>query len=228
MLRKSINHLGYLPNFIIYDKKDQFSVIKTIMEDHDFDDIGLIDAKSVHFEISLAKSSGNDPEVFLDQQESQQKQIIGKIYRHYQKTMKGCNAIDFDDILNLTLSLYDKCPEVMESLTERFRYIMVDEYQDTNRIQYKLLRHLTKQHRNLCVVGDDDQSIYGWRGAEVRNIFEFEEDFPEVKFIRLEQNYRSTQNILNCASSLIQKNSGRYGKKLWSKNDMGEKISITG
>ncbi len=125
-----------------------------------------------------------DPEVFLDQQESQQKQIIGKIYRHYQKTMKGCNAIDFDDILNLTLSLYDKCPEVMDSLTERFRYIMVDEYQDTNRIQYKLLRHLTKQHRNLCVVGDDDQSIYGWRGAEVRNIFEFEEDFPEVIFFR--------------------------------------------
>ena len=224
LLRKSINHLGYLPNFIIYDKKDQFSVIKTIMEDHDFDDTGLIDAKSVHFEIGQAKSIGNDPEVFLDQQESQQKQIIGKIYRHYQKTMKGCNAIDFDDILNLTLSLYDKCPEVMDSLTERFRYIMVDEYQDTNRIQYKLLRHLTKQHRNLCVVGDDDQSIYGWRGAEVRNMFEFEEDFPEVKFIRLEQNYRSTQLILQAANQVISENTQRMPKKLWSEKQGGEKL----
>ena len=224
LLRKSINHLGYLPNFIIYDKKDQLSVIKTIMEDHDFDDTGLIDAKSVHFEIGRAKSIGNGPEVFLDQQESQQKQIIGKIYRHYQKTMKGCNAIDFDDILNLTLSLYDKFPEVMDSLTERFRYIMVDEYQDTNRIQYKLLRHLTKQHRNIFVVGDDDQSIYGWRGAEVRNMFEFEEDFPEVKFIHLEQNYRSTQLILQAANQVISENTQRMPKKLWSEKQGGEKL----
>ena len=180
LLRKSIHHLGYRQNFIIYDTRDQYSVIKTIMEDHDIDDSGLIDAKLVHSEISRAKSAGQSPEDFLLQQESLQKQMVGKIFRHYQKTMKGCNVIDFDDILNLTLTLFENHPEVMDSLTERFRYIMVDEYQDTNRIQYKLLQHLTKRNRNLCVVGDDDQSIYGWRGAEVRNIFDFENDFPEV------------------------------------------------
>jgi len=225
MLRKSIHHLGYRPNFIIYDKNDQLSVIKTIiMEDQDFDDTGLIDAKSVHFEISQSKSTGEGPEVFLDQQESQQKQLIGKIYRQYKKTMKGCNAIDFDDILNLTLSLFEKHPEVMDNLTERFRYIMVDEYQDTNRIQYKLLRHLTKQHRNICVVGDDDQSIYGWRGAEVRNIFEFEQDYPEVKYVHLEQNYRSTQIILQAANQVISKNTQRMPKKLWSEKQGGVKL----
>ena len=224
LLRKSIHHLGYRSNFIIYDTRDQFSVIKTIMEDQDFDDSGLIDAKSVHYEISQAKSTGAVPEDFLDQQESQQKQLVGKIFRHYQKTMKGCNAIDFDDILNLTLTLFEKQPEVMDTLTERFRYLMVDEYQDTNRIQYKLLRYLTKRHRNLCVVGDDDQSIYGWRGAEVKNILDFESDFPEVKFIRLEQNYRSTQKILTAANQVISENTQRMPKKLWSEKHDGDKL----
>ena len=224
LLRKSIHHLGYRSNFIIYDTRDQFSVIKTIMEDQDFDDSGLIDAKSVHYEISQAKSTGAVPEDFLDQQESKQKQLVGKIFRHYQKTMKGCNAIDFDDILNLTLTLFEKQPEVMDTLTERFRYLMVDEYQDTNRIQYKLLRYLTKRHRNLCVVGDDDQSIYGWRGAEVKNILDFESDFPEVKFIRLEQNYRSTQKILTAANQVISENTQRMPKKLWSEKHDGDKL----
>lgn len=224
LLRKSIHHLGYRSNFIIYDTRDQFSVIKTIMEDQDFDDSGLIDAKSVHYEISQAKSTGAVPGDFLDQQESQQKQLVGKIFRHYQKTMKGCNAIDFDDILNLTLTLFEKQPEVMDTLTERFRYLMVDEYQDTNRIQYKLLRYLTKRHRNLCVVGDDDQSIYGWRGAEVKNILDFESDFPEVKFIRLEQNYRSTQKILTAANQVISENTQRMPKKLWSEKHDGDKL----
>ncbi|MBC8259010.1 MAG: UvrD-helicase domain-containing protein [SAR324 cluster bacterium] len=224
LLRKSIHHLGYRPNFIIYDKKDQFSVIKTIMEDHNFDDTGLIDAKSVHFEIGQAKSLGYAPEHFLEQQESSQKRILGQVYRIYQQTMKACNAIDFDDILNLTLTLFEKHPEQMGTITERFRYILVDEYQDTNRIQYKLLRHLTKLHRNLCVVGDDDQSIYGWRGAEVKNIFDFEQDFPGVKFIRLEQNYRSTQNILAAANQVISENTQRMPKKLWSAKQGGEKL----
>ena len=224
LLRKSIHHLGYRQNFIIYDTRDQYSVIKTIMEDHDIDDSGLIDAKLVHSEISRAKSAGQSPEDFLLQQESLQKQMVGKIFRHYQKTMKGCNVIDFDDILNLTLTLFENHPEVMDSLTERFRYIMVDEYQDTNRIQYKLLQHLTKRHRNLCVVGDDDQSIYGWRGAEVRNIFDFENDFPEVKLVRLEQNYRSTQNIIAAANQVISENTQRMPKKLWSEKTCGEKL----
>jgi len=224
LLRKSIHHLGYRSNFIIYDTRDQFSVIKTIMEDQDFDDSELIDAKSVHYEICQAKSNGVLPEEFMDQHASQQKQLVGKIFRHYQKTMKGCNAIDFDDILNLTVTLFEEHPEVMDSLTERFRYIMVDEYQDTNHIQYKLLRHLTKRHRNLCVVGDDDQSIYGWRGAEVKNILNFERNYPDVKFIRLEQNYRSTQKILTAANQVISENTQRMPKKLWSEKHVGEKL----
>ena len=224
LLRKSIHHLGYRSNFIIYDTRDQFSVIKTIMEDQDFDDSELIDAKSVHYEICQAKSTGVLPEEFMDQHASQQKQLVGKIFRHYQKTMKGCNAIDFDDILNLTVTLFEEHPDVMDSLTERFRYIMVDEYQDTNHIQYKLLRHLTKRHRNLCVVGDDDQSIYGWRGAEVKNILNFERNYPDVKFIRLEQNYRSTQKILTAANQVISENTQRMPKKLWSEKHVGEKL----
>ena len=224
LLRNSIHHLGYRSNFIIYDTRDQFSVIKTIMEDQDFDDSELIDAKSVHYEICQAKSTGVLPEEFMDQHASQQKQLVGKIFRHYQKTMKGCNAIDFDDILNLTVTLFEEHPEVMDSLTERFRYIMVDEYQDTNHIQYKLLRHLTKRHRNLCVVGDDDQSIYGWRGAEVKNILNFERNYPDVKFIRLEQNYRSTQKILTAANQVISENTQRMPKKLWSEKHVGEKL----
>ena len=224
LLRNSIHHLGYRSNFIIYDTRDQFSVIKTIMEDQDFDDSELIDAKSVHYEICQAKSTGVLPEEFMDQHASQQKQLVGKIFRHYQKTMKGCNAIDFDDILNLTVTLFEEYPEVMDSLTERFRYIMVDEYQDTNHIQYKLLRHLTKRHRNLCVVGDDDQSIYGWRGAEVKNILDFERNYPDVKFIRLEQNYRSTQKILTAANQVISENTQRMPKKLWSEKHVGEKL----
>ena len=224
LLRNSIHHLGYRSNFIIYDTRDQFSVIKTIMEDQDFDDSELIDAKSVHYEICKAKSTGVLPEEFMDQHASQQKQLVGKIFRHYQKTMKGCNAIDFDDILNLTVTLFEEYPEVMDSLTERFRYIMVDEYQDTNHIQYKLLRHLTKRHRNLCVVGDDDQSIYGWRGAEVKNILDFERNYPDVKFIRLEQNYRSTQKILTAANQVISENTQRMPKKLWSEKHVGEKL----
>ena len=224
LLRNSIHHLGYRSNFIIYDTRDQFSVIKTIMEDQDFDDSELIDAKSVHYEICQAKSTGVLPEEFMDQHASQQKQLVGKIFRHYQKTMKGCNAIDFDDILNLTVTLFEEYPEVMDSLTERFRYIMVDEYQDTNHIQYKLLRHLTKRHRNLCVVGDDDQSIYGWRGAEVKNILNFERNYPDVKFIRLEQNYRSTQKILTAANQVISENTQRMPKKLWSEKHVGEKL----
>ncbi|MDP6320241.1 MAG: 3'-5' exonuclease, partial [SAR324 cluster bacterium] len=224
LLRNSIHHLGYRSNFIIYDTRDQFSVIKTIMEDQDFVDNELIDTKSVHYEICQAKSTGVLPEEFMDQHASQQKQLVGKIFRHYQKTMKGCNAIDFDDILNLTVTLFEEHPEVMDSLTERFRYIMVDEYQDTNHIQYKLLRHLTKRHRNLCVVGDDDQSIYGWRGAEVKNILNFERNYPDVKFIRLEQNYRSTQKILTAANQVISENTQRMPKKLWSEKHVGEKL----
>jgi len=224
LLRKSINNLGYRSNFIIYDARDQLTLIKTIIEDYDFVDLNLVDAKLVYYEISQAKSNRKEPEDFLAQKDSLQKVMIGKIFSQYQKIMYGCNAIDFEDILILTLRLFETYPKVMESLTERFRYIMVDEYQDTNRIQYQLLIYLTKHCRNLCVVGDDDQSIYGWRGADIRNILDFEKDFPEVKFIRLEQNYRSTKKILAAANQVISTNSQRMQKKLWSEKHDGERL----
>ena len=224
LLRKSIHHLGYRSNFVIYDSRDQLSLIKTILEDQNFDEIEVIDSKLVQYEINLAKSNGKGPEDFLEHPDSLQKEIVGKVYFQYQKIMKGCNSIDFEDILNLTLILFEKFSKVMESLTERFLYIMVDEFQDTNRTQYRLLKHLTKCYRNLCVVGDDDQSIYGWRGAEIRNIFDFERDYPEVKFVRLEKNYRSTQKILSAANQVISENTQRMPKKLWSEKQDGEKL----
>ena len=224
ILREKIEHLGYRPNFIIYDSHDQVSLLKSIMEDNGFDDDGLIDAKGAHFEIGQAKNSGQGPEHFLDQQDSPRAQTLGRLYQEYQQTLKGCNAVDFDDILNLTLELFEKHPEQMRSVQERWRYLMVDEYQDTNRVQYRLLRHLTHFHQNLCVVGDDDQSIYAWRGADVRNILSMEEDYPQVSVIRLEQNYRSTEVILAAANAVIANNAQRMPKQLWCEKPGGALI----
>ena len=224
LLRKSIKHLGYHPNFVIYDTQDQQSLLKSLLEEQDFgNDEGLVDVKSAHFEISRAKTAGLDRESF-GQSGDRRLRIIGQLYQEYQRTLKGCNALDFDDILNLTLQLFEQYPEAMLPVQERFRYILVDEYQDTNRVQYRLLRHLTRLHRNFCVVGDDDQSIYAWRGADVQNLLSFEQDYPEVKVIRLEQNYRSTQVILNAANQVIANNPQRMPKQLWSERPGGERI----
>ena len=225
LLRKSIHLLGYNSNFIIYDIKDQYSLIKNIIEDHNFINSGTLDSKLIHHEICQAKSISNNPEEFLIQRFVSQKEIIPKIFIKYQQILKGCNAVDFEDILILTLKLFEEHLDFMESLTDRFRYIMVDEYQDTNFVQYRLLQYLTNKHRNLCVVGDDDQSIYGWRGAEIKNMLNFEKDFPDVKYISLEQNYRSTKNILEAANQVISSNSQRMPKKLWSQGNDGEKIN---
>ena len=190
LLREHIDQLGYRSNFVIYDTQDQQSVIKGIMEDHDLEDSGLIDAKGVHYEIGQAKNRGLGPDHFLQQRDSTRSTQVGQVFAEYQRVLKGCNAIDFDDILLLTLKLFEEHSEAMEPIRGRYHYLMVDEYQDTNRVQYQLMCHLCQRHRNLCVVGDDDQSIYGWRGADIRNILDFERDFPEAKIIRLEQNYR--------------------------------------
>jgi len=224
LLCKSIKHLGYRPNFVIYDTQDQRGLLKSLLEEHDFgNDEGLVDVKSAHFEISRAKTAGLDAESF-GQTGDRRLRIVGQIYQEYQRTLKGCNALDFDDILNLTLQLFEQHPEAMLAVQERFRYILVDEYQDTNRVQYRLLRHLTRLHQNLCVVGDDDQSIYAWRGADVQNLLSFEKDYPDVKVIRLEQNYRSTQVILDAANQVIANNPQRMPKQLWSEKPGGERI----
>ena len=221
LLREHIDQLGYRSNFVIYDTQDQQSVIKGIMEDHDLEDSGLIDAKGVHYEIGQAKNRGLGPDHFLQQRESTRSTQVGQVFAEYQRVLKGCNAIDFDDILLLTLKLFEEHSEAMESIRERYHYLMVDEYQDTNRVQYQLMCHLCQRYRNLCVVGDDDQSIYGWRGADIRNILDFERDFPEAKIIRLEQNYRSTPTILKAANQVISQNPQRMPKKLWSQKPTG-------
>jgi DNA helicase-2/ATP-dependent DNA helicase PcrA len=221
LLREHIDQLGYRSNFVIYDTQDQQSVIKGIMEDHDLEDSGLIDAKGVHYEIGQAKNRGLGPDHFLQQRESTRSTQVGQVFAEYQRVLKGCNAIDFDDILLLTLKLFEEHSKAMESIRERYHYLMVDEYQDTNRVQYQLMCHLCQRHRNLCVVGDDDQSIYGWRGADIRNILDFERDFPEAKIIRLEQNYRSTPTILKAANQVISQNPQRMPKELWSQKPTG-------
>ena len=221
LLREHIDQLGYRSNFVIYDTQDQQSVIKGIMEDHDLEDSGLIDAKGVHYEIGQAKNRGLGPDHFLQQRESTRSTQVGQVFAEYQRVLKGCNAIDFDDILLLTLKLFEEHSEAMEPVRERYHYLMVDEYQDTNRVQYQLMCHLCQRHRNLCVVGDDDQSIYGWRGADIRNILDFERDFPEAKIIRLEQNYRSTPTILKAANQVISQNPQRMPKELWSQKPTG-------
>ena len=151
---------------------------------------------------------------------------IAAVYREYQRQLKGNNALDFDDLLMKTVELFQNCPEVLEYYQERFRYIMVDEYQDTNTAQFKLVSLLAAKYRNLCVVGDDDQSIYRFRGANIGNILNFEEFFPEAHTVKLEQNYRSTQNILNAANSVISNNKGRKEKRLWTEKEEGEKIRL--
>ena len=221
LLREHIDQLGYRSNFVIYDTQDQQSVIKGIMEDHDLEDSGLIDAKGVHYEIGQAKNRGLGPDHFLQQRDSTRKTQVGQVFTEYQRVLKGCNAIDFDDILLLTLKLFEEYSEAMDPLRERYHYLMVDEYQDTNRVQYQLMCHLCQRHRNLCVVGDDDQSIYGWRGADIRNILDFERDFPEARIIRLEQNYRSTPTILKAANQVISQNPQRMPKELWSQKPTG-------
>ena len=221
LLREHIDQLGYRSNFVIYDTQDQQSVIKGIMEDHDLEDSGLIDAKGVHYEIGQAKNRGLGPDHFLQQRDSTRSTQVGKVFAEYQRVLKGCNAIDFDDILLLTLKLFEEHSEAMEPIRERYHYLMVDEYQDTNRVQYQLMCHLCQRHRNLCVVGDDDQSIYGWRGADIRNILDFERDFPEAKIIRLEQIYRSTPTILKAANQVISQNPQRMPKELWSQKPTG-------
>jgi len=213
ILRKHADKIGYSRNFVIYDRGDQESLVKQIARD--FRDLAERPGSLVN-RISRMKTGLSQE---LDER-------ILRIYERYQQELKRCNAMDFDDLLLKALELFESHREVRDFYAERFKYIHVDEYQDTNRIQYMLLRHLASHHRNLFVVGDDDQSIYAFRGADIRNILEFERDFPGATVIRLEKNYRSTRKILQAASTLISHNIHRKGKTLWTDNPEGEKIPI--
>lgn len=213
ILRKHADKVGYSRNFVIYDRGDQESLVKQIARD--FRDLAERPSSLVN-RISRMKTGLSQE---LDER-------ILQIYERYQMELKRCDAMDFDDLLLKVLGLFESHSEVRDFYAERFKYIHVDEYQDTNRVQYKLLRHLASRHRNLFVVGDDDQSIYAFRGADIRNILEFERDFPGATVIRLEKNYRSTRKILHAASTLISHNIHRKGKTLWTDNPEGEKIPI--
>ena len=226
ILRRDIEKLGYKRQFAIYDEDDRMSVIKAVLKELNLGDKEY-PPKAVKATISDAKNRMLSPEEWLkDAGDDFRNRKYYEAYRLYERTLKGNNALDFDDLLVKTLELLVEQPPVLEYYQNRFDYILVDEYQDTNRAQYELVRLLTGKKRNLCVVGDDDQSIYGWRGADIRNILDFEKDFPDAKVVKLEQNYRSTGNILDAANQVIAHNQGRKEKALWTQAGEGEKIAL--
>ena len=226
ILRRHIDRLGFDNGFTIYDTDDQKVVVKAICKQLNIDP-KLYKERDIMRAISSAKDKlVSVREYELEAIGDYNKAVYAKVYREYQEAMQKNNALDFDDIIVKTVELFKSCPEVLESYQERFQYIMVDEYQDTNIAQFELVRLLAGKYRNLCVVGDDDQSIYRFRGANIRNILDFEKYFPEAKIIKLEQNYRSTQSILDAANAVIRNNVGRKDKALWTDRGAGSRIHL--
>ena len=221
ILRHDIRHLGYDSNFAIYDDKDCERLLKECAAELNLDE-KKYPPKALGSAIDEFKNSGLTPDRVPAG--SPYEATLARVYALYQQRLKRCNAVDFGDLLLLTVRLFEEHPEVLVKYQERYRWILVDEYQDTNPVQYRLVQLLAGARQNLCVVGDDDQSIYGWRGADIRNILEFEKDFPGVKVVKLEQNYRSTKTILDGAWNVVEKNRGRKPKRLWTDNPDGERI----
>jgi len=225
ILRQEIHQLGYSRNFVIYDEDDTLRLIKQVVRDKDLDE-KTYPPKWFRARIEWLKRD------LVDLSDSQLKEMgpAGKalvdVYQAYQERLKLSNALDFEDLLLLALHLFEQKPQTLARYQERFRYIMVDEYQDTNYVQYLLVRHLAKKYRNICVVGDEDQSIYRWRGANIENILNFTSDFPNAKVIKLEENYRSTKRIIESASALISHNKKRVAKTLWTENPAGDEIRL--
>ena len=222
ILRQHIEKLGYKRNFVIYDESEQLGAVKKIL--------AQISAKGEKTDpaailslLSRFRNGGERATIFGD---PSVRAMAEHIRSRYESALRACNAVDFDDLILLTLRLFHEHPKALEACRAKYRYVMVDEYQDTNAAQFKLVQALTCEHRNLCVVGDDDQSIYGWRGAEISNLLDMEKHFPETKVVKLEQNYRSTNTILSAANAIIKHNVRRRGKKLWSQKGDGPKITL--
>jgi DNA helicase-2/ATP-dependent DNA helicase PcrA len=215
--------IGHTKNFVIYDESDQQSVVKSVMKRLGLDDKQLT-PRTVLSRISWAKNHMLDPQELYLQSADPKTEKIAHLYEEYRKELRKANALDFDDLLLEAVRLLKSASQVRDYYNRRFQYLLIDEYQDTNRPQYELMRMLAGERHNVCAVGDEDQSIYSWRGADIRNILEFEQDFPEAKIIRLEQNYRSTQNILQAASTVVANNLRRKGKNLWTSRQGGTKI----
>ena len=224
ILRGDCSKIGYKRDFVIYDTSDQKTLVKECMKELNIDE-KKIPVNSVIYKISSAKNDFIYPEEFMNQNiGTYPDEIIGKVYELYQKKIKKNNAMDFDDLILNTIKLFKENEDVLDYYRFKFKYIHVDEYQDTNKAQYTLIKLLSSGYNNICVVGDDDQSIYGWRGADVRNIYEFEDDYEDAKVIKLEQNYRSSKKILSAANSVISINKYRKNKSLWTENEEGENI----
>ena len=226
ILRRDGERIGYSSHFTVYDTDDTRRLMKNILKEMDVSEKSM-PPKSVLNEISRAKDSMSTPEDYAKTAgEDYRLKIISRAYTIYQKRLQDADAMDFDDLINKTVELFQTCPNVLDYYQNRFKYLMVDEYQDTNHAQYMFIRLLAEKHGNLCVVGDDDQSIYKFRGATIENILSFENTFKDAKVIRLEQNYRSTQNILDAANAVIDNNTERKGKTLWTNNGTGTKIRL--
>ena len=225
ILRQHIEHLGFKRNFVIYDDQDQERHLKTIMKELNLD-FKMFPPRAIQSGIDQLKNAGITPDQYSPSPYNIFQKRLAVVYQRYQEDLRRNNALDFGDLLTFVMILFRRFPEVRRSYQELCRYVMVDEFQDTNLIQYQLIKQMAETHRNICVVGDDDQSIYRWRGAEIGNILNFEKDFPEAKVITLEQNYRSTQNILQAASHVVRKNRYRKEKKLWTENPEGEPLTF--
>lgn len=232
ILRKEAPRLGFKRSFTVYDEADQKRLITGCLKDLDIDPKRYTPA-SISNAISIAKDELIDAESFLSRSyetcgaskaQNYLDQVVAEVYKLYQQRLFESNALDFDDLIMTTVNLFQLYPSVLEGYQERFQHVLIDEYQDTNHAQYQLVNLLASKHQNLCVVGDDDQSIYQWRGADLRNILEFERDFPKARVVKLEQNYRSTQTILEAAGHVVAHNKGRKPKELWTKNTQGEAI----
>jgi DNA helicase II / ATP-dependent DNA helicase PcrA len=225
VLRREIERLGYRREFSIYDDEDQQRLVKACTKELGLTE-EMLPPRMALSRISHAKNSGVTPQEMFQNATDGITEKLASVYDRYGRRLREANALDFDDLLLKTVELFDKAPDVCEKFNRRFRYLMVDEYQDTNRVQYLLIRQLTRDHQNICVVGDEDQSIYRWRGADIRNILNFKEDFPRAEIIRLEQNYRSTQIILDAATAVVSNNRARIGKTLWSQETGGSRIGL--
>lgn len=223
-LRLFIDRIGYERNFVIYDTDDAISLIKSILEEKNIDPKEAPPRK-IQYEISLAKNSNLSPDAYSLTVESHFQQIVAEIYPLYQRKLQANNALDFDDILWKTLEIL-RIPNVLEYFHNRFQYFCVDEYQDTNTIQYSIIELLASKSKNLCVVGDDWQGIYSWRGANIKNIINFKHDFPGAEVVKLEQNYRSTSNIIHAANVVIKHNASALDKEMWTHAEEGDKIQV--
>ncbi|TSC94046.1 MAG: DNA helicase II / ATP-dependent DNA helicase PcrA [Candidatus Berkelbacteria bacterium Athens1014_28] len=225
ILRREAQHLGYPPNFTIYDSQDQLAVIKRILRDKNIDP-KRYSPNSISYFISSAKNEFISPKEYAKFANSPFEEVVHLVYVEYQKQLFSAGAMDFDDLLCLCVKLFEENPKILEKYQRIFKYILIDEYQDTNRVQYLWVKMLSEKSKNVCVVGDDSQSIYGFRGANFRNILNFERDYPGAKVIKLEQNYRSTKNILRAADQLIKFNRQKTEKNLWTENSEGQKIIV--